>query len=119
MNMRIFVVYCLSVFFLASCGSVNEEKARNRLEELLSIAIPNSFEVVQYKEGGLNDYTIRYDIRLKLDDFKYVLNQLDLSEWDNSYSGLHTKVFPVDDRRNEYVEIILREHIISYLYVYD
>ena len=114
-----FVCCLIAVLTIVSCGAADKSELHGKLESLLSIDIPQEFDVINYREGGLNDYTIRYEIQFKSDDFDLILSRLDLSEWDNLYSGLYTRDFVIDDRSYEYIEITMDDRMITYLYIYE
>ena len=77
------LLFLLVTNILNAC-SADLGKIETELEALLQIDIPHDFKVVNYNEGGLNDYDIRYDLEFNKNNFNQLLQSINLKEWDSS-----------------------------------
>jgi len=119
-----FLKYCtlsLCIFLVAGCGA-DPELVEATFEKYLKVDVPSEFKIVEYKEGGWNDYIRLYRIVIADEDMAELLKQVDLTDWELYQNYTHTKDIRVSKENSS--ELILlfidpRANMLSYTHTWE
>lgn len=90
--LAIFGFICVILWVLNNPDPAIVEKS---IEKVIGVDIPSEFEVVNYKEGGLNDYSVLYEIRLSKSEIEELLSKIDKEEWEQKSESLFSKTVTI------------------------
>lgn len=109
---------CMIGFNCIGC-SVDPETVEEAIENVLKIDIPNEFEITKYREGGLNDYSITYQIKFTEAHTGKVLSKLNLDTWIKYREHIYTKDLNVSKREQIRLYIDRQNRLINYVHLFD
>jgi len=84
--------------FLAILWALNNPDpaiVEKSIESAIGVDLPSEFEIVNYKEGGLNDYSVLYKIRISESEFEELLSKIDKEDWERKSDSLIIKTVTI------------------------